>query len=491
MNESFSSEKNIALSICQGEVRELLFEGNFGLEKESLRVTKEGRMAHTPHRFVNDPRISRDFCENQTEINTHAFASIEEAFDELKAYNARVRQVIRNDGEVLWPFSNPPYLEGEEDIPVARFTGSLRSKTKYREYLAKKYGRYIMTFSGVHFNFSFSKELLKRDWEQKKRSQGGGEIGSAGVSLEGGMPGSAGTSIVEGMSFRDYSDGLYLALARRAAVYGWLMVSVCAASPVVDESFNRGTEGNPVLDGNLLKGTGGGTHLTEYASVRCSDKGYWNEFPVVLDYSSIGNYAASVQRYIDEGLITAPSELYYPIRIKSSGEYSLEELVRTGADHIELRMIDLNPFEGEGVDIRDMKFAHLLLVWLACGGGTEAEHWQLSAIDNFKSAAAFDIDKAKVVLPDGRVSSVRRAALEVIDSLEDFYRNIDALDCGTEKSFTEKSGTEKPGIGLGIKDILGFEREKFLDDSRRYACRLAREFGADYVRRGVKLAESY
>ena len=53
------------------ELRPYAFEGNFGLERESLRVTEAGRMAQTPHPFPPDhPRIVRDFCENQTEINT-------------------------------------------------------------------------------------------------------------------------------------------------------------------------------------------------------------------------------------------------------------------------------------------------------------------------------------------------------------------------------------------------------------------------------------
>lgn len=38
----------------------LLFQGTFGLEKESLRITPEGCMAHTPH-HIDHPGIVRDF----------------------------------------------------------------------------------------------------------------------------------------------------------------------------------------------------------------------------------------------------------------------------------------------------------------------------------------------------------------------------------------------------------------------------------------------
>ena len=45
-------------------IRPFALEGNFGLEREALRVTKDGRMAQTPHPFPPDhPRIVRDFCE--------------------------------------------------------------------------------------------------------------------------------------------------------------------------------------------------------------------------------------------------------------------------------------------------------------------------------------------------------------------------------------------------------------------------------------------
>ncbi|MCF0106158.1 MAG: hypothetical protein HUJ53_05305, partial [Holdemanella sp.] len=53
------------------DVYKNLLKGNFGLEKEGLRVTEQGFLAHTPHPFdENDAHIVRDFCENQTEINT-------------------------------------------------------------------------------------------------------------------------------------------------------------------------------------------------------------------------------------------------------------------------------------------------------------------------------------------------------------------------------------------------------------------------------------
>lgn len=73
----------------------------------------------------------------------------------------------------------------------------------------------------------------------------------------------------------------------------------------------------------------------------------------------------SIEKYVKNGLLKAPSELYYPIRLKPAGENNLISLRKNGINHIELRMFDLNPLTGAGIDARDVKFAQLLMVWLA------------------------------------------------------------------------------------------------------------------------------
>ena len=163
------------LDVRDPRLRPLAFDGNFGLEREALRVTADGHMAHTPHPFPADhPRIVRDFCENQTEINTRVWPTAEEAVTELKALNGDILRVLGNgergtgngergkgNGEVLWPFSNPPPLRGEDDVVPAKFVGELSGKSSYRDYLAAKYGRYLMTYCGIHVNFSFGDRLLE------------------------------------------------------------------------------------------------------------------------------------------------------------------------------------------------------------------------------------------------------------------------------------------------------------------------------------------
>ena len=47
----------------------------FGIERESLRVNADGTLAQTPHPFVGNAHIDRDFCENQVEIIGSVFDS--------------------------------------------------------------------------------------------------------------------------------------------------------------------------------------------------------------------------------------------------------------------------------------------------------------------------------------------------------------------------------------------------------------------------------
>ena len=268
------------LHIEDAQIRQLLLEGNFGLEKESLRIDEQGFLAHTRHPFPDDDHIVRDFCENQTEINTPVTHSVAEAVASLDSCYRRIQSGLRQltPREYLWPFSNPPYIRNESDIPVAIFEGGRASKTEYREYLSDRYGRYKMTFCGIHFNYSFAEELLQRDFELSGETD-----------------------------YTEYKNQFYVELAERAVAYGWLMVAVTAASPLLDSSF-------------VEKGRFDEDHFSGMASVRCSEMGFWNFFAPILDYSNIRAYADSIQKYVDNGMLRAPTELYYPIRLKPQGE---------------------------------------------------------------------------------------------------------------------------------------------------------------------------
>ena len=293
--------------------------GKFGIERETLRVDGHGKLAQTPHPFGNDENITRDFCENQIEIVTPVCGSIGEALESLAFFDRKVRETLTKSGESIWLYSNPPHIDSEDEIPVADFTGSHSSKKSYRKFLEQKYGKRLMLFSGIHFNFSFADEFLR-------------ELNT------------------ENEDFVDFKNKIYLKLYKQLMVHSWLLVLLTASSPYYDESLDKiGKRG-------IIIG--------EYSSLRNSRRGYWNKFLPILDHRNLKTFTGSIKKHIVTGSLYSASELYLPIRLKPKGINTLENLAENGVDHIELRMFDLNPSAPLGIDGRDLEFAHLLMIFL-------------------------------------------------------------------------------------------------------------------------------
>jgi glutamate--cysteine ligase len=410
-----------------------MYEGGFGLEKESLRVDICGCLAHTPHPFINNPNIDRDFCENQTELITNVCNSAEGAWNHLaKLHKTVVRELLglKSGKEFLWPFSNPPYVKGEDDIPIANFRGELHGKELYRHYLAEKYGKKKMLFSGIHFNFSFAEEILAEGYRQ------------SGCG-----------------SYFDYKNQLYLELAKKVTKYSWLIVYLTAASSVMDGSF---------FDDNNL----GESVLPNYSSVRCGKVGYWNDFIPLLEYDgSLNAYVQSIQEYIDNGQLSSVSELYYPVRLKPSGENSLENLENNGIDHIELRMIDLNPLSPIGLMKEDVIFLHLLIIYLA---SLEDEKFtiseQVSAIKNIKRAAEYDDECIKIELGWNDTRNIKEAAANVLNNMEAFFA--------------------RPADSYALR-MIEFQKNKVAKSNKRYAAAVRERYKHNYVMDGLALAQAY
>lgn len=354
---------------------EAAFGGGFGLEKESLRIMKaDGRIARTDHPFVDDPHFSRDFAESQLEIITPVADSTEELYRMISQMHTNALQRLAELGETLHTSSNPPaYVPSE--VRVAHFEGEDAHKEEYRKYLLEKYGLERMLLSGIHYNFSYSEEY----------------------------PSFLGTT----------ADALYLNVAACTLHYAWLLVWLTAASPgpCRTETFGQCREGvRPV-----------------YASVRCGKEGYWNSFLPVLDFSGVSSYCDSIESYVRDGMLYSSSELYLPVRLKPRGINTLDGL-RKGIDHIELRMLDLNPLEPAGIALEDLRFLRLFLIWCSFfPRHLPDEKEQKDAIANMKQASLFDergiwIREGSVLMP------VREAALEVLSEMACSFEAIGRSD---------------------------------------------------------------
>ena len=389
-------------------IRNLLKKAEFGIERESLRVTSDGRLAQTEHPFVDAPHIDRDFCENQIEIIGDVFYCPDGINRQLNQILDEIDERISGNNELIWPFSNPPKIRSEDEIPVAQFGGKLKSKSEYRYYLAEKYGKKKMLFSGIHLNYSFSNQLLKTAYLYGNYSD-----------------------------FDEFRNGVYLRLAKRLTQYSWLVVFLTAASPVADPSI--GVESNV------------------YSSIRCSEHGYWNDFTPILDYSSLKGYVRSIARYIVNGNLKAASEFYYPVRLKPRGANSLETLFQNGVNHLELRVLDVNPLTRTGIFTEDIRFMHLLLLWLS-------------------SLPDFDFDKGKQIKA---IADVKAAA--VFGNAE--IKNRAAKTLEEIKRFTVQYFPH-------FLPVIDYQLDK-LTDGNSYAEIISREYSKDYMNKGLALAKSY
>ena len=413
-------------------VRTFLPDGKIGLELETQRIDQSGHLALTPHPFEEEPYIDRDFGEAQIEINTPPAPGTEEV-QALLHEQLRIAHVkLAGQGELLWPFSNPPAIDSDADIRIAEYTGELEKKTVYRRYLAAKYGKKKMTLCGIHFNYSFSEELLKKNFALSGRDD-----------------------------FRAYKNALYLQLAEKVLQYGWVIVALLAASPLVDGTYDSSGECEQQEKHKH-------TVFTGYSSLRCSREGYWNMFDPVLSYKDISSYTESIRQYREKGLLRHEGELYYPVRIKPAGKYSLRNLCGQGVSHIELRMIDLNPLSADGIDQRDLCFLQMFLIWLAGKGRMPLdEKEQKRALRNLKEAARFDWNDIRISLADGSEGSAQQ-------ELEHILAEMTELFCD---------------VGPAWQEALQHQKDKVRYPEKRYAQQVMDLYGGAYLEQGLKRAE--
>ena len=396
------------LDLNNKKIRNRAARAEFGIERESLRVNLDGTLAQTPHPFVGNSHFDRDFCENQVEIIGDVFERPDDLNRQLHSFQNEINAVLAGNKELLWPFSNPPEIKGEDEIPVAQFVGSQKGKSAYRNYLAAKYGKKKMLFSGIHLNFSFTEELLDAALENEMQT-----------------------------SFAEFRNIVYLRLAKLLTQYAWLVVFLTAASPVTDSSLG--------IESNV------------YASPRCSERGYWNDFTPILDYSNLKAYTQSVESYISSGMLASASELYYPVRVKPRGANSLDALKSCGINHIELRVLDVNPLSRTGIFTEDIRFIHLLMLYLTSLPDFEFdEESQTKAIADIKSAAVYGNKQ------------IKRRAKEELDRIGRFAAQYFP----------------------GFEAVISYQQEK-LKEGRSYAEIISAQYSGDYLNRGLELARTY
>lgn len=312
-----------------------LFRGQFGLEKENVRIDSSGKMARSPHPSVfgdksKNPFITTDFSESQVEMITPPMKSVEEAYDFLDSLQNLVS--LNLEEEFLWPQSLPPVLPQDKHIPIADFSShsgdDLHEATAYRHLLAEKYGRKKQLISGIHYNFSFDDALLRALYEA------GGE----------------------GRSYRSFRNDMYMKVIRNMTGLSWMLIRLVGSSPAADSSY---------LDYchcHTPDTEGGDFQCDSAASIRNGQCGYRNHFDYDVSLKSLEDYVSSLEGLINEGELISSKEYYNAIRPKNS-RGGLKSLREEGIEYLELRILDINPLFKLGVCLEDLKLVHLFFLF--------------------------------------------------------------------------------------------------------------------------------
>nr|WP_294573819.1 bifunctional glutamate--cysteine ligase GshA/glutathione synthetase GshB [uncultured Romboutsia sp.] len=366
-----------------------LLKGNFGIEREGLRVDYEGKLSTNPHPEVfgykmKNPYITTDFSESQLELITPTFSTTKETYNFLNALYDIVAMEIKD--EYIWPQSMPAIIPEDKDIPIAQFCGCEEGQTarKYREELLLKYGGKRQLISGIHYNFSFNENIIKKLYENSSKCK----------------------------DYKTFKDDIYLKVTRNYLRYRWLLIYLLGCTGVVHETYQEECV-------KQLKEISKGSFSNKGAlSYRNSECGYKNKIDLFPSYNSVKDYVDSINKFIDEDLIDNHKELYAPIRLKAKDPKSLlNSLMKDGINYLEYRSIDINPFEKGGIALNDLYFMNIFNLFLLIEDESDYENWQQEALSN-QNIIATHGQKDVELVKDGKSISKVEWGLEILDKIK-------------------------------------------------------------------------
>lgn len=295
-----------------------ILQATFGLERESLRINTENRVAQTPHpeklgsRSFH-PYIQTDYSEPQLELITPVTQSTKEARRFLGAITDVACRSMNKD-EYLWPLSMPPHIT-EDEIQIAQLESEF--EYQYRVGLGQRYGKLLQSMSGIHYNFELGKDLTQQ--------------------------------LFEASDYDDlvtFKNALYLKLAQNFLRYRWLLTYLYGASSLAEKGF-----------------------LTEeigcVRSIRNSNYGYVNAPDVHISFSSLKQYVTDIEQAVASGQLSAEKEFYSAVRLR--GAKTSRDFLTKGITYLEFRNFDLNPFEPLAISQETLDTTHLFalaLLWL-------------------------------------------------------------------------------------------------------------------------------
>ena len=351
----------LELLIANGNQAQLLG-GLKGIEKESLRISKNGFIAQTPHPDVlgsalTHPHITTDYSEALMEFITPPFAKIDQSLEFLKHIHQFVYDNLQD--EILLATSMPCGINGDKSIPIAQYGNSNVGTMKhvYRRGLGYRYGRTMQAIAGIHFNYSVPEGL----WPVLQHLE------NSRLPLE------------------QFIADAYFGMIRNFQRLGWIILYLFGGSPAICCSFFKS---QPELMKNFDYFDQHTLYHPYATSLRMSDIGYKSatQAGLKIDYNSLPGYVDSLSnaietslpeyeeigvkidgeyRQLNSNILQIENEYYSTIRpkqIAKSCEKPTLALHRRGVRYIEVRSLDLDLFNPIGIDENRACFLEALLL---------------------------------------------------------------------------------------------------------------------------------
>lgn len=404
----------------------VLCDGLKGVEKESLRVDRNGFLSATPHpsglgSALTNRYITTDFSEALLEFVTPAFSSTWEALQSICDIHQFTYANLAN--EMLWTASMPCRIPADRRIPLAQYGTSNvgRMKTIYRRGLGYRYGREMQVIAGVHFNYSLPEVL----WPAYRDVLG------------------------DDTPVKDFRSRHYLGLIRNFRRMGWIILYLFGASPAVCKSFTSAAAAHlPLLDAD--------TFYAPFAtSLRMSDLGYSNRnqsririslnsldeyvhdlssaiCTVEPDYEKIGVKVDGHYRQLNANLLQIENEYYSPVRPKrvaKSGEQPTAALRRDGIEYVEIRSLDINMFDPAGINQNTMRFVEAFLIYCLLADSPPLDDDELTGIlENHTGTAKRGRDPEFRLLRDGKPVTLASWGKEILDETVAVAETLDRAE---------------------------------------------------------------
>jgi glutamate--cysteine ligase len=461
-----------------------LFQGiKRGIERETLRVNAYAKLAASKHSSklgskLTHPHITTDYSENLLELISSPHENIDDLLSQLHDIHAYTASCLPE--EYFWPMSMPCRLGSEQEIPIADYgkSNSGQMKMHYRRGLGHRYGRHMQTIAGLHLNFSLPQSF----WEFYYT-----EVSPEHDTL------------------RDCIDNNYMALIRNYLRHSWLIYYLFGASPAVHKSFFSHKAPNYLLLQNKEFYT-----CDQAVALRMSNIGYQSlvQDTMKISYNSLYEYTETLKRatetplaayqriteqfgaaaQLNSNILQIEAEFYGPIRPKQTfcaGRRPVFTLRSKGIEYLEVRALDIDPFEPLGINRQRVQFMDVFLIYCLLLDKSFLSAADLTTIHQNQIATVTTGGNADCLLRDhkGQQWVLKDWAKAIFADLETVASLLDAEAGDTSYSEalkTYKLLLDEPNRTLAQKYLAAMQSEGFYLDYGRKLMRQHKDFFAQH-----------